>query len=122
VFAKMIRDMDKLDIITVMVPKNILSFTKKHNPEVLTDYFNGSKIDLHDVKSPTDRVILYLSFIRDLYFDESKEMAMERRDLNKLINGVPVSIDNQELFDHVVSSVYHPSEDFVLKKARKDMK
>ncbi len=117
-FAKMIRDMDKLDIITVMVPKNILSFTEKHNPQVLTDFFNGDKIDLKYVKTPTDRVILYLSFIRDLYFDESKEMAMERRDLNKLINGVRVSLENQELFDHVVSSVYHPSEDFVLKKKK----
>ena len=75
-------------------------------------------INLRDIKSPTDRVILYLSFIRDLYFEESKEMAVERRDLNKLINGINISVENQELFNHVVDSVYHPSEDFVLKKKK----
>ena len=117
-FTKMIRDMDKLDIITVMVPKNVLSFTEHHTPQVLTDYFNGAKIDLRNIKNGTDRFILYLSFIRDLYFEESKEMAMERRDLNKLVNGVSVSIENEELFHHVVDTVYHPSKDFILRKTK----
>ena len=50
-FCKMIRDMDKLDIITVMIPKNILSFTKKQNKKVLSNYFMDQTIDLKDVKS-----------------------------------------------------------------------
>lgn len=104
-FANMIRDMDKLDIIDVVLKKNTLSFTKKHNREVLTNYFKDETIDLKNLKSPTDRVILYLSFLKDLYFDESKEIAEERCDLNKIINGVPVSYDNQELFSHLVSKV-----------------
>ena len=110
-FAKMIRDMDKLDIITVMVPKNVLSFINKHNPSVLKNYFKEEKINLKDIKSPTDRVILYLSFLRDLYYDESKDMAIERRDLNKLINGMNVAIENQELFNHLVSKVYENKEE-----------
>lgn len=105
-FSKMIRDTDKLDIINVMVPKGVLSFTKKHNKDVLANYFNNEKIDLKNLKSSTDRVILYLSFLKDLYFAETKEMAIERRDLNKMITGIPVSYENKELFNHLVSKVY----------------
>ena len=53
-----------------------------------------------------------------MYFEESKEIAMERRDLNKLVNGVSVSIENEELFHHVVDTVYHPSKDFILRKTK----
>ena len=113
-FSKMIRDTDKLDIINVMLPKNILSFKNKYNKKILTDYFNNNKIDLKDLKSSSDRVILYLSFLKDLYFDETKEMAIERRDLNKIICGVPVSFEYQELFNHLVSKVYEKEK--VLKK------
>ncbi len=104
-FANMIRDMDKLDVINVVLKKKILSFTKKHNREVLANYFKSETIDLKNLKSPTDRVILYLSFLKDLHFDESKEIAEERHDLNKMISGIPVSYDNKELFDHLVSKI-----------------
>ena len=115
-FAKMIRDTDKLDIINVMVPKGILSFKDKHNQKVLANYFEDEKIDLKDIKSPTDKVILYLSFLKDLYFNETKDMAIERRDLNKLINGMNVSIDNKELFNHLVSKVYQDDSEKIFKK------
>lgn len=105
-FSKMIRDIDKLDIINVVLTKGVLLFTKKHNSVVLANYFNNEKIDLKNLKSSTDRVILYLSFLKDLYFEESKEMAIERGDLNKMIRGIPVSIENKELFNHLVSKVY----------------
>ena len=109
-FSKMIRDTDKLDIINVMLPKGILSFTKKHNKIVLSNYFSNEKIDLKNLKSSSDRVILYLSFLKDLYFEETKEMAIERRDLNKMICGIPVSYDNKELFNHLVSKVYEDDD------------
>ena len=105
-FSKMIRDTDKLDIIDTIIKKGVLSFTKKHNGVVLANYFNNDKIDLKNLKSSTDRVILYLSFLKDLYFDETREIAQERRDLNKIITGVPVSIENEELFNHLISKVY----------------
>ena len=111
-FSKMIRDTDKLDIIDVMVPKGVLSFTKKHNKAVLANYFNNEKIDLKNLKSSSDRVILYLSFLKDLYYDESREMSMERHDLNKMIRGIPVSYDNMELFNHLVSKVYEKNKIF----------
>ncbi len=104
-YAKMIRDMDKLDIISVMIKKGILNFNNTPNKIVLSNYFTNDTIDLKSIKSKTDLTILYLSFIRDLNFNESHDMAIERRDLNKIVSGVKPSFDNEELYNHLIDNV-----------------
>ena len=49
---------------------------------VLNNYMNGLNIDIKDIHNKSDSVILYLSFIKDLIFDESFDILLDNNFLN----------------------------------------
>ena len=72
---------------------------------VYNNYVNNEAIDLHDIKSKTDSTILYLSFIKDLYFDKSYDMALESNYLDRLVNNIKVDSNYQDIFNYLVSCI-----------------
>ncbi len=118
-FIQMIRDADKIDIIDVMIKKGILVFNTTPNKIVLKNYFQGNTTNISDIKSRTDQTILYLSFIKDLYFPESKEIAKEKHSLNKMIRGIKPEFNYQELYNHLVSKVYSSNDHDIKKYIKK---
>ena len=104
-YAKLIRDADKIDILSMRVTGKRLKFTKTVNQVVLNNFFNDETINIKDIKSSSDSVLLYLSFIRDLSFDESYNYVIDRGYLNSLINIIDVDDDMIDIFDEIIKKV-----------------
>lgn len=97
-FVNMIRDMDKLDLLHIRSSKNHLQLEKEPTSEVIESFYADKTIDLKNIKSPTDSIILYLSFIKDLVFDASSEMAMKQGYFENLLQIIDVNEEKRELF------------------------
>ena len=106
-FCNMIRDMDKIDILRIRSKGKRLNFGLHYpNPTVLDNYYNNDTIDLRDIKSSSDSVILYLSFIKDLIFDESFTIAINNYVLDDLLNIIDIEPLYQIMFDDLLKQIY----------------
>ena len=113
-FVWMIRDMDKLDILYQRSFKRHLKFDDQVNEKILLAFFNDETISIADLKSDSDRVIFYLSFIKDLHFDESFDLAINNGYLNLFMNIIEVK--NNDLFNQLMEKVYERRNKNVRKK------
>lgn len=109
-FVKLIRDADKIDILNMMARRRAHSFQEMPSPKVLTCFLNNQSIDLKDLKTKSDRVLLYLGFALNLYFLESKELLHELGYVDDYISGVSVNDELKEFFDYIVSTVRSDAE------------
>ena len=105
IFTKMLRDIDKLDILNLMVTHRKFNFIEKPSDIVLEHYYNGTSIDLKDIKNQADSVVFYLNFFKELYFDINKDMAINYGYLKNYLDVVLVSEENKELFNNIVNEV-----------------
>lgn len=103
-FAKIIRDTDKIDILHVLASHQ-LKFFNEPNPIVLDKFKNNETIDLRDVKSSSDKIILNIGFYDNLYFKESKELLENKGYLDEFINSILVSKENEEVFTEIKDKV-----------------
>lgn len=100
---RLIRDADRIDIFFVCW--NFIATGEIHtHPEmmmnidfdglpsemVLDQFDRGEAIDYRNIKSMADRFVLQLSWMRDLSYDASKRLVLERGILNKFIDVLPV--------------------------------
>ncbi len=117
-FCNMIRDMDKLDLLKVRCGKKRLGFNVLPTQTVLDNYLNSETIYLKDLQSKgnTDSVILYLSFIKDLYFDESYHIGLSNGYLDDLINIIDVDIKMETLFKELIKKIDERGKGYVRKK------
>ncbi len=100
-FAKMIRDMDKVDILFQVATKHKLSFIDKPNSNVVDDILNGKSINNKFEKNKSDSVISTLAFVNDINFKESYDILKESDNFGLYISMVEVSKDNEELFNKI---------------------
>lgn len=81
-FAKIIRDADKLDLLYLLGEKDIVS--EEDNSEVTdvihNDFWNYKELDKSDCKTLTDKILLKMAFIFDFNFSKSFEI-LERENL-----------------------------------------
>ena len=115
-FTKMLRDMNKLDLLFIRANKRKLFFSGELNSVVLNNYFNNETISIKDLKSDSDRVVFYLSLIKDLYFDESFDMAIQNGYLTNLLNIMEIDKEKQELFDKMMNKLMERKKENVRKK------
>ena len=106
IFANMLRDADKIDIMILIGDVENDSFDKSPTEEVLTSYQNDLPIDVRIFNNDSDRAVLHLSFIKDLYFEVSYDMAINYGYLDTLLGTIEVSSDMKPLFDSLVSKIY----------------
>lgn len=64
-FAKLVRDADKLDIYRVLPPKPA---TGGCSPELVAAMLAGRQLDYREIKTPDDRKLILLSWIYDVNF------------------------------------------------------
>ncbi len=104
-FAKMIRDTDKIDILKVVADIKAEKFQSTPKLELIDLYLNNKPIDLNLIDTTSEMVLLRLSFMKNLYFDESKEILKATSNKEYYLNKVQVASDYQELFNFLVSKI-----------------
>ena len=104
-FAMLIRDVDKIDILKVVSTYN-LEFNKIPTKKVLDNYYNRELIDVHDIHSISDRIVLYLSFYYQLYIPESKDILDEKEYMDDFISSVKLNEDDEinQYFYNLISN------------------
>lgn len=101
-FAKMIRDMDKIDIYKQVAIKYEPKFdVKEINPKILEDFKNEKCISYSDVISASDGTINELSYIFNIYFNESFDMLVETDNFDLYLSVVEVSEDSEKLWQKI---------------------
>ena len=77
-------------------------------------------INIKDIKSKgdTDSTIFYLSFIKDLYFDESFDIAINNGYLGRLLSIIDVDDDKKELFSELMEKIKERGKKNVREKVR----
>lgn len=98
-YAKMIRDMDKVDIFRTLA----INFEMKFNADevtqnILKQFNNKSIIDMTLVKTDSDSTISFLAFIFDINFDESYDILVETDNFDLFLSSVEVSENSEKLW------------------------
>lgn len=82
IFSKIIRDADKLDILYAFSNPKVLQL-KEDNEEisekVKQKFYSHEPISKSDIKNVNDKIVLFLSFVYDLYFDYTKYTILEKK-------------------------------------------
>ena len=111
-FIKMIRDADKIDIIRVM-SNFYQEFSVSPKNELIDKYLRGDTIDLKLINNQSEKVLLHLSFMKDLSFVESFEVLKESGNMDSYLNNVQVKEEYKELFDFLVSQIKEKEKEYV---------
>ena len=105
VFTNLLRDSDKIDILYVRSNGKVLNFSKEPNFNVLNNYLLNKSIDLRDINSSTDSTILYLSFIKDLYYMVSHDVAIKYGYLDEFKKNINIDDSKELLFDNLLRRI-----------------
>ena len=90
-FAKMIRDIDKIDILRVIATHEEHEIIKEEIEKKVLDDFKEQKLINHqDIKSKSDKTMQYLSYIFDINFKESFELLEETDNLGLFISSLQI--------------------------------
>lgn len=97
-FCQLIRDCDKIDIISKIICGEIplLSNNEKISKNIKKDFIQKLPINKNDVKNANDDVILILSFFYNIYYHESYQYIIDNFLLYKLRN----KIDNEKFYSY----------------------
>ena len=106
IFVNMLRDADKIDIMILSGRVENENFDTEPSEEILTSYLNDLPIDIRKMNNDSDRIILHLSFIKDLYYDVSYDIAINDGYLDALLDKIDVASNMQKLFDSILSRIY----------------
>lgn len=102
-YIKFIRDVDKIDIYRVVLEFKLLEEIKLPFLQDSYDGFmKGQQLNISLVKNPIDYLILELSWIYDINFNQSFEILKKQGYLLKLANLLP--IDSQ--LNKIIEKVY----------------
>ncbi len=108
-FAKMIRDMDKVDIYRVMCKEHpsILTFDKNEiDSEILNDFNNHKPIRIKENQRKSNPILVQLAFIYDINFKESIEILQKTKYLDMYINKIRCKKNSIEEFNRIKKEIY----------------
>jgi putative nucleotidyltransferase with HDIG domain len=113
-FAKLVRDSDKLDILRVVIEYFQqdegsraeavalgLPDAPEYSPEVLACLKRGEMVSKADLKTLNDFKLLQLAWLYDLNFTSSLRVVLERGDIGKLVSMLPPTAEIAEAADLV---------------------
>ena len=101
-FSKMIRDMDKVDILKQDVIHFDVEFKASEvTEEVLKNFKEEKSIELKFVKTKTDMTLVTLAFIFDFNFNESFDILVETDNFDLYLSMVNVSEDSEKLWKKI---------------------
>ena len=98
-YAKMIRDMDKIDIFRVLATNYPDSFNASQvTEEVLKSFSLHESVDNNLVKTDTDKTISRLSFIFDINYDESLDILVSTDNFDLYLATIDVDSNSEKLW------------------------
>ena len=106
-FCEILRDADRIDIFRALATQDGYKaiFDNVSSDKILNAFYNGESIDIKDLKSRGDRVILRLGFVKLFSFNESNEVLNELGYLDDYINIIKVNEESRELFENIVNDI-----------------
>lgn len=103
-FAKLIRDADKLDILYVLGSDKFDRFNQgsgEISKEMASYFYNHTTANKKHIKSTNDSIVLYLCYIYDINFKESYEILLKEQYYEKIYN----RLNNKELFSPYIKYI-----------------
>lgn len=98
-FTKMIRDMDKIDIFKqIAVHYNFIFNAEEVSSEVLEIFKNEKVISNDIVKTDSDKIIKYLSFIFDINFEESFDILVSSDNFDLFLSTIEIAGNSEKLW------------------------
>ncbi|MDU2064957.1 MAG: HD domain-containing protein [Sporomusaceae bacterium] len=88
-FAKIIRDGDKLDIFRVLEPFLAPPTEQGCSPQILQDLAVGKQTFFENMKTPDDRKLVRLSWVYDLNFDWTVQKVREKNYVDHILAYLP---------------------------------
>lgn len=96
-FAKMIRDMDKVDIFRVWASCFELKFDASSvSSKVMQDFEQEKLINYKDMKTPSDEIVSTLSYVFDFNFNESYDLLASSDNFLLFVDTVEVNPKSEE--------------------------
>ncbi|HWR42408.1 HD domain-containing protein [Sporomusa sp.] len=89
-FAKIIRDADKLDIFRILPP---IQADHDYSPKLISQLKPGGVLSYTDVKTLADKRLIRLSWFYDIYFDWTLEKLVEEGHLERQLAALPDTED-----------------------------
>ena len=106
-FSKLLRDADRIDIYRTLSErkekKNVFDDVSSYT--ILNSFYQGNSINIKDLKTKGDRVILRLGFVKLFSFPESREVLEKLGYLNDYISSIEVNNDKKELFENILKEI-----------------
>lgn len=101
-FAKMIRDMDKVDIYKQCAIHFEYTFNKEEVSKEVLEYFNKKRSIPHKFrKSKSDSIIIMLAFIFDINFEESLDILVETDNFDLFLSTVDIVSGSEDLWKDI---------------------
>lgn len=101
-FAKMIRDMDKVDIYKQLAVHRHLEFSADNITEKVLENFHKEKCIVNsDTKTTSDSVIKYLSFIFDINFNDSFDILVSSDNFDLFLSTIEVDSNSEKLWKKI---------------------
>lgn len=115
-FAKMIRDVDKIDIFELLVTNyRILAETPEKftweleypdtpdcNPAIIEAILKNQKISYEQLQTVNDAKLLQIGWVFDIYFDYSLQQIYDRGYLQAIIDLLPQTDAVKQVTDHIL--------------------
>ncbi len=115
-FAKIIRDADKLDIfyaITVEDMKAIFWYKdfdcEEISEKIIADYKKHTSLNYADIHNNADIIVAFYAYVYDLYFDISKEILRNSDHLDKFKDRVLETFPSPRIHEQMneIMDIYH---------------
>lgn len=101
-FAKMIKDADKIDIFKQLAVKCEMKFdVKEINSEILETFKKEEIVKNGTCKSDSDYTLRTLAFVFDINFNESYDLLVETDNFDLFLSTIEVSEDSEKLWNKV---------------------
>lgn len=100
-YAKLIRDIDKIDIFRVSATNYEFTYEKNLTKKVKETFDNKKLIDDSEKQNDSDRMARLLAFIFDINFKESYELLNDTDNLELFLSSVEVKKGFEQEFDEL---------------------
>ncbi len=114
-YSKMIRDMDKTDILYQVSVNYDLQFVEKPSEGVVETFKKGESIRNSMKKNKSDSIVMTFAFFNDIYFKDTYEILKENDNFGLYVSSIEVSKENEELFKELVNRCYEQIDGEVVK-------
>ena len=105
-FAKMIRDADKLDIYRVLEPylsnpsagpNSVASSGEEVSPDFIDDFMNGKQVDFYRIRTNGDRKLVRLMWVYDINFAWTMERIVDKGYVERIAKTLSPMNENMKL-------------------------